>query len=130
MDKKTLQQYIYLNKEIKKLIEDKEELMDSIGSVKPSDGMPHGTGTGDQVGNLICRMDNLEQKINLKIDQMIALRERIEDVIGGLEPKDSLLMRLRYIDGKRWEQVAVEMNYSYSDVLRKHGYILNRIRER
>lgn len=130
MDKKTLQQYVYLNKEIENLIAEKEVLMASIGAVKHSDGMPHGNAIGDPVGNIICKMEKLEQKINLKIDKLIDLRVKIEDVIGGLDPKDGLLMRLRYIDGKRWEQVAVEMNYSYSDVLRKHGYILNRIRQR
>lgn len=127
MDKKTLQQYVYLNKEIEKLITDKEEIINSIGAVKPSDGMPHGTGTGDPVGNLISKMEKLEQKINLKIDQLVDLRDKIEDVIGRLEPKDSLLMRLRYIDGKRWEQVAVEMNYNYRHIIKKHGVILKKI---
>jgi len=60
----------------------------------------------------------------------LTLRDEIEVAIDSLDdPTERLLMRKRYIEGKRWEQVAVEMNYSINHIWRWHGNILQKMRD-
>ncbi|MCI8336963.1 MAG: hypothetical protein HFI72_07415 [Peptococcaceae bacterium] len=127
MDKQTLRQYIPLCKEIESLQAEKEAILKDLGGVKPSDGMPHGTGTGDPTGNIAVKINELEQMINESINKRVELRRMIEAAIDSLSPKDGLLMRKRYLEGKKWEQVAVEMNYDYRHVTKIHGFILKKI---
>lgn len=127
MDKQTLRQYIPLCKEIESLQAEKEAILKELGGVKPSDGMPHGTGTGDPTGNTAVKINKLKQMIDEAINKRIKLRMEIETAIDRLSPKDGLLMRKRYLEGKKWEQVAVEMNYDYRHVTKIHGIILKKI---
>lgn len=130
MDKQTLRQYIPLCKEIESLLAEKEAILKDLGGVKPSDGMPHGTGTGDPTGSIAVKINELERLIDESIDKRIKLRRDIEQSIDSLSPKDGLLMRLRYLEGKKWEQVAVEMNHCIEWVWKRHGIILEKFREK
>ena len=86
--------------------------------------MPKGGGA-DKIQNAVCRIADIEADINREIDRQIDLRERIETAICAI-PDGRLrdLMRYRYIDGLTWEQIAVEMHYSYVHICRMHGQAL------
>ena len=90
--------------------------------------MPGSSTSLDKIGDVVARQDKFQRLIDAKLDQLLELREHIEAAIEGLPPNDRLLLRLRYIDGLTWEQVAVELHYGYQWTLKRHGRILQRLK--
>lgn len=56
--------------------------------------------------------------------------KRIEDAIECLEPIERQVLRLRYIEGLEWHQVAARVHYSLSDVHRKHSHALVKLQDK
>ena len=123
--KAILLKYQAIERRINRLLDEKRGWMEKATAVNPvlSD-MPKGGGA-DKIQNAVCRIADIEADINREIDRQIDLRERIETAICAI-PDGRLrdLMRYRYIDGLTWEQIAVEMHYSYVHICRMHGQAL------
>lgn len=124
MDKATLRQYTNVIKEIEQLEAERENILAGLQGAVQHDGMPHGQNVADPVGNAGVKLAELKTLLDAKVDELIGIRLAIESVIETLPPEERRLMRLRYIEGRRWEQIAVEMNYSYRRVTQIHGNIL------
>lgn len=123
--KAILLEYQAIERRINRLLDEKRGWMEKATAVNPvlSD-MPKGGGT-DKIQNAVCRIADIEADIDRQIDRQIDLRARIETAICAI-PDGRLrdLMRYRYIDGLTWEQIAVEMHYSYVHICRMHGQAL------
>lgn len=126
--KAVLLEYQAIERRIKRLQVEKQGWMEKATAVSPNlSDMPKGGGT-DKIQNAVCRIADIEQKINRDIDRQIDLRERIEAAVCAIsDGKLRDLMRYRYIDGMTWEQIAVEMHYSYVHICRMHGQALAQI---
>lgn len=129
MDKRTLKQYCKLCDEIKELEAEKQSLVDGhIGAVKIT-GLPSGSILSDPTGTVGVMVAKIAEDIAEQLNRCIALRQDIEAVIASLDnPTERLLMRKRYIEGKTWERVAVEMNYSIDRIWHIHGDVLKKIK--
>ncbi|MFR8547749.1 MAG: hypothetical protein ACLVEV_03875 [Lachnospiraceae bacterium] len=106
-----------------------EEIMQlRIDKMVPSlvqDGMPHGSGGGDLSG-YAARLDELMCELYEQMEQCIAIRLEISRKIEGMQDEtESLLLRYRYIQGLKWEDIAVKMEYSWKQIHRIHGKALN-----
>lgn len=89
------------------------------------DGMPRGSGGGDLSG-YAARLDDLDQKLRTQMYKKIQIRAEITEKIDAMENEtESLLLRLRYIHGLKWEEVAVKMDYSWKQIHRLHSKALN-----
>ena len=89
------------------------------------DGMPHGSGGGDLSG-YVARLDELDRKLREQLERKIQLRAEITEKIDAMPNEtESLLLRLRYIHGLKWEEVAVKMDYSWKQIHRLHSKALN-----
>lgn len=89
------------------------------------DGMPHGSGGGDLSG-YVARLDELDRKLRAQMYKKIQLRAEITEKIDAMSDEtESLLLRLRYICGLKWEEVAVKMDYSWKQIHRLHSKALN-----
>lgn len=89
------------------------------------DGMPHGSGGGDLSG-YVARLDELDRSLHAQMCKKIQLRAEITERIDAMENEtESLLLRLRYIHGLKWEEVAVKMDYSWKQIHRLHSKALN-----
>lgn len=76
------------------------------------------------------RLVELESLVDEKIDQQIALKAEILKTIMQLEDRRQRLVLMEYyVEMKTWEQVAVDLHYSYMQVTRIHGYALNSIKD-
>jgi len=126
LNKQTLREYQNIVKEIRQLQDERERLL-GLSSTQIT-GMLHGTSVSNPTGRAGVKLAELSEMLTRKIDRLISLRVDIEDAIAGLDSNDKILMRLSYIDGKRWEQIAVDMNYDYRWVTRLHGRILEKIK--
>lgn len=88
------------------------------------DGMPQGNTHSDLSGYM-ARLDalisQLEHEQAMAVRQYKEIYDRIHKMQDGAEKE--VLIR-RYLMGRTWEQIAVEMDYSYRWVLRLHGRAL------
>ena len=76
------------------------------------------------------RLVELESLVDAKIDEQISLKAEILNTIMQLEDRRQRLVLMEYyVEMKTWEQVAVDMNYSYMHITRIHGYALKEIQK-
>lgn len=73
----------------------------------------------------ICRIIDLEAEINAEIDRYVDEKHRIINQIQGLKNSKYIeILYKHYVEFKRLEVVAVEMNFTYQYVVELHGYAL------
>ncbi len=80
--------------------------------------MPKGGQNRNQLEDAVCAIDELEQELSGQILESIAVRKEIAAAIEAVRnPVYRELLKRRYIDGDKWERIAVEMNYCYRHVV-------------
>ena len=125
MNKETLRNYLCIGKEINLLRLEIERLRSSLQAVPQLSDMPRGgAGEHDRTASTIAKIVDTEMILDGKINEYIIIRQQIEESIKTLPSNLRLLLRLRYIEGYRWEKIAVEMNYAWAQVHRLHGQAL------
>lgn len=98
--------------------------------IQALDGMPHGHGGGDAMAGIVAELVQMEEKYKAKLHRLNASLAEVEDMIDSLEdPIERRLMRCRYIEGMVWEEVCVEMGYSWRQTHRIHGGALDKLVE-
>ena len=76
------------------------------------------------------RLVELESLVDAKIDEQIALKSEILQTIMKLSDRRQRLVLMEYyVEMKTWEQVAVDLNYSYMHITRIHGYALKEVQK-
>jgi uncharacterized protein Yka (UPF0111/DUF47 family) len=77
---------------------------------------------------IIAKIVDLENRINVDIDMLIDLKAEISEVIEAVkDAQERLLLRYRYIDGKTFEEIAVMMEYSWRHIHRLHSRALSNV---
>lgn len=96
--------------------------------IQALDGMPHGHGGGDAMAGIVAELVKMEEKYKAKLHRLNASLAEVEDMIDSLEdPVERRLMRCRYIEGLIWEEICVEMGYSWRQTHRIHGGALDKL---
>ncbi len=119
-------------KSYRRAIKREQDILDEIQRLRldkmfPSvlnDGMPHGSNHSD-LSDYAAILD--EQIEFLKEERLERVRcyQKIERQIRQMENEDEQeVLRLRYIKGLKWEEVALKMNYSWKQVHRIHSSAL------
>lgn len=78
----------------------------------------------DRLADIVAEIVVVQEEINRQLQRSYELVARIEKSIEKLPEREKYLIRARYIDCKSWEQVAVEMNYSWKQIHRIHAIAL------
>lgn len=121
MNKKELSKYYHLSVEINELEEQIKELMNSLVGSPELTGMPHGSGVGNPVEQKAMLIINLKNKLEKRRDRSLKELTKIELYIANIEKAEvRLIFTKRYIQFKRWEDIAKEMCMSESNVFKKH----------
>ena len=119
-------------KSYRRAIKREQDILDEIQRLRldkmfPSvvnDGMPHGSSHSD----LSDYAAILNEQIDLlKEERLEKIRcyQKIERQISRMENEDEQeVLRLRYILGRKWEEVAVKMGYSWKQTHRIHSSAL------
>lgn len=72
------------------------------------------TKSNDKIGTLICKIIDLEKELTNDIDKLIELKGYVMRKIDKVQDENyRLLLTLRYLNFKTWEQIAVEMNFTF-----------------
>lgn len=119
-------------KSYQRAIKREQDILDEIQRLRldkmfPSvvnDGMPHGSSHSD-LSDYAAILD--EQIELLKEERLEKARcyQKIERQIRQMENEDEQeVLRLRYILGMKWEEVAVKMDYSWRQIHRIHSAAL------
>lgn len=90
------------------------------------DGQPHGTGTTDPTGTAATRLadqlTDLEHQHRKWMSALWHKRTEIIETIGNVEHAEhNRLLYLRYVECRTWEEIAVDMHYSFRHIIRMHG---------
>lgn len=119
-----------INTEINTLLEEKEKAFARACSVTaPTDRERVTTTRRNTSEEKFVRYADYEKEIDRRIDELYRVKREILSAIGAVN--DSTLRKLlvkRYLQFKTWEQIAVEMNYSYMHVTRLHGKALQEVK--
>ena len=100
-------------------IREREQVMDMATKITPNmDGMPHGSGVSDKVGNAAAKLADMADEINALVDDLIDYKQQVNTALGKLSASDQLLLHRHYIQGMTWTEVADAMNMSGMNVWR------------
>lgn len=86
--------------------------------------------TGTKNPHKYDRLVELESLVDAKIDEQISMKAEILSTIMQLHDRRQRLVLMEYyVEMKTWEQVAVDLNYSYMHITRIHGYALKEMQK-
>ena len=132
MTKNELKEYRAVANEIEIIKEKLEYLEEKKTSVKSQviSDMPRSSSENERLSTLLAEIEEVTELYNEKMSRLIKSQFKIENTIDILDDAtERNLMRLKYLDGFTWEEVAVEMGYSWQHIHRIHNKILKKIRQ-
>ena len=106
----------WIEREITSLIRTRDETRDRLTHITQNYDGDGAQSTKDP--HKFDALVELEYKLDERIDELCAVKTEILDAIGKLEDsRERLALQLYYIDMKSWEQVAVELHYSWRQTM-------------
>ena len=116
----------WIEREITSLIRTRDETRDRLTHITQSYDGDGAQSTKDP--HKFDALVELEYKLDERIDELCAVKTEILDAIGKLEDsRERLALQLYYIDMKSWEQVAVELHYSWRQTMYIRKQAINNI---
>lgn len=90
-----------------------------------NDGMPKGSQQSD-LSDYMVLLDEQIDRLKQERLEKARTREQIDLAIRQMEnPDEQRVLRLRYLWGLKWEEVAVKMSYSWKQIHRLHSSALD-----
>lgn len=126
--KEYLSQAIWLDQMIDSKLEQLETLKSLAMKVTSSftkEKICGGNIEKSKMESTIVKVIDLENEINADIDRLVDLKKDIQDTINMMDDiNQQLLLELRYLSGKGWDEIAASMGYDPRTVYRIHGKAL------
>ena len=108
-----------------RLVQSTRESLESITQNYNSDG-----AQSTKNPHKFDRLVELESLVDAKIDEQIAMKSEILQTIMKLpDRRHRLILMEYYIEMKTFEQVAVDIHYSWRQIMNIHGHALKAIQE-
>ena len=108
-----------LQTEVEKLRTDAEGMNINL------DGMPKASGKPDKIARLAIQLAAYETDLADELSHLWSKRMEIVGELGKLkEPKHFTILHARYIEGKTWERIAVDMDITWRYCYMLHGRAL------
>ena len=84
----------------------------------------------DKLGKSVAKIMDAESIVDSEIEMLIATEREVQKTLDAVKDKTlGELLYKRYINGKTFEMIAVEMNYSYRQITRMHGAALLAVKD-
>lgn len=127
--KRYLMSYRWAKKQEERILEEIQTLrMDKMFPSAVNDGMPKGSEQRD-LSDYAVKLDELIQELKEERLEKVQRLSDIEKSIRQLKNEDAqTIMQLRYIDGLKWEEVCVAINYEWAQMHRIHARALREIK--
>lgn len=108
---------------VEEQLEDYNERMSRVMKLTQTiSGMPKASGKPNY--ELEKVIDEFKETLEL-IKKEQEKQNRVLEQLNGLKPLYKRILTKKYIEGKKLEQVAIEVNYNYYTTCRFNGYALN-----
>ena len=115
---KRLNKLYWIKKEILEIEMQIKEL--SVLSAMAMNGMPSGNSVSSPVEKFYDRLDKLQKRLQAKLNEYVAERERIEDYIESIEDVEvRVIARMRFIDNEDFQTIGNEMYMDRTTAYRK-----------
>ena len=86
-------------------------------------------GEPRDLSDFAAKIDRIQTRIIRERNRMLELRMEISERINAVpDETERLLLRLRYIRGLTFEQIGVELGYTWRHTMRIHGNALQHFR--
>lgn len=126
--KEYLSQAVWLDRMIDSKLEQLEMLKSLAMKVTSSftkEKISGGNIEKSKMESTMVKVIDLEHEINADIDRLVNLKKDIQDTINKMDDiNQQLLLELRYLGGKGWDEIAASMGYDPRTVYRIHGKAL------
>ena len=131
MTKDRLRNYVNIKREAEQIKRQMEEIEAALyyPKIQRLTSMPSAPSAGNYQEDLAIHHIELQEKYRAKLGALAEEQLAIETAIERLEPTARMLLRYRYLDGLKWEEVCVRMNYSWRQTHRLHGEALRQLKE-
>lgn len=132
--KNVLKRAFDADREIKMLKEEREQLrerMEYVHAIDYSNPVVTSSGGRGSVEALTTKLADADGKILEQINRLIEDKRAANEMISVLRkgPQREVMYQ-RYVLLKSWEQIALDMGYSYRHITRLHGAALEELRKR
>lgn len=128
---KYLKRYINLDREIERKLEEVARLRSKLTRVtEVFTAEPRGGGSiYGKTEEILAKIVDLEKEIDADVDRLIEVRDSIKSIIEAVEDdRERLLLQYRYLDGRTFEEIAVQMHYSWRQIHRLHSQALTNLK--
>lgn len=127
--KEFLKQYLKAKREIEIKSEQISDLKDLATKITQTLAPDKVKSTSDnRLESTVSKIVDIEKGICADIDNLKKIYLQVEGAIDSVPNSIQRdILRLRYINGKTWEQIAVELDFSYQWVCELHGRALQNI---
>lgn len=125
--KEYLQQALRLDERINSKISQLESLRElATKCTSTITGMPRNPSPSQSpMADAVCKIIDLQDEINRDIDHLVDLKRELVGVIHNVEDVECrLLLELRYLCFKSWEDIAVQMGYTTRNIHYLHKQAL------
>lgn len=124
-------QYLRQLRRLDNIVQSKLDQLESLKNLAeritqvPKDMAVQESRYDDKLSELIPKIIDLENEIRRNVEKLLDLKLKITHQINSLDNDEyKLLLMLRYLNFKTWEEIAVEMGYTYQWIHVLHGRAL------
>ena len=131
--KEYLSQALWLDQRINNKLEQLEMLRALAMKVTANlteEKVSGGNNIKNHMENTIAKIVDLEREINEDIDQLVDIKADIIATINQADdPINQIILEMRYINGKGWDEIARDIGFDIRTAFRLHGKALKEIEE-
>ena len=115
---------------IDRLINNKLKEIDRLKEIATSVSNPLSpnlakSGNNDKIATIITKIIDYQEDVAAQIDYYIDFKKQIVAEIESIESVEAMqLLYLKYIDGKTWKEIEIDMQISRAWMFRLHGIAL------
>ena len=130
--KKTLKSAWYCDVQVKRELDELTRLRALTVQVTPSYSLaPGGSGNNQKLEDNVIRIVEAERKCQQTVRKLLDNIEQVHALIDLLDDEQlKLLLKLRYINYMKWEDIALMLNYTWRRVNQLHGKALRMITDK
>lgn len=126
--KEYLKQYEYADRRVRRLEAEyraEQMMIDAIRSASDNDGMPHSQSISRPTEDKAIRLaDSLMKLADARIEA-VAKRREVYDLIDSIDGIEGDVLYQRYVNLKKWEEICVELHYSWQGIHKVHKRALD-----
>lgn len=103
-------------------------------SINPNPVQESASNPGDRLFRIVENRNAIQEKIELKWDELLEKQEAISEAIEQMDANDNnpvygIIIRERYINAATWDEIAKQLAYSLPHVYRLHGEALKELEQ-